>query len=177
MRSAESWQPIVEALGYPDEKAMLEDLYVAQGMSIAELASRLGFSRGIVIQHLTTQNIKLRGRGGPNRKVTSRLSEIKDEEFVNVHALAEKLGMHYSTVYKEARRRGLCISVLSLQQAHLTDTEDAPPTSSALPSSAMEPTREVELTLSGILQELEPETPSSSTMEPTRLQSSTPKSI
>lgn len=162
MRNAESWEPIVQALGYDSEKAMLEDFYTAQGMSIGDLSKRLGYSRGIVIQHLTTAGIKLRKRGGPNRKVSSKLSSIPDEEFADVHQLSAKLDMHYSTVYKEARRRGLCISALSLQHPRSTVTEVDPDTNSVSRSTVMEPTREVELTLSGILDELEPpEKPSS----------------
>lgn len=161
MRSAESWEPIVQALGYESEKAMLEDFYVAQAMSVADLAQRLGYSRGIVIQHLEAAGITLRGRGGPNRKVSSKLTSVKDEDFVDIPALASKLGMHHSTVYKEARRRGLCISALSLPQQPSTDTPVEAPTSSVSRSTATEPTPPAELTLSGILEELERETPSS----------------
>lgn len=161
MRSAESWQPIVEALGYADERAMLEDLYVAQAMSIADLAARLGYSRGIIIQHITDAGIPLRSRGGPNRKVTSKLAEIKDEEFADIAGLAERLDMHHSTVYKEAKRRGLCISALSLQRALSNATEEEADTSSVSPSTATAPPPKNELTLSGILDELERETPSS----------------
>lgn len=158
MRSAESWEPIVQALGYENERAMLEDCYVAQGMSIADLAHRLGYSRGIVIAHLEAAGIKLRGRGGPNRKVTSKLAKVPDEDFANIPELAARLQMHHSTVYKEARRRGLCISALSLPQVPSTDTVEEADTSSASPNTATARPQRSEPTLSGILEELERET-------------------
>jgi DNA-binding transcriptional ArsR family regulator len=174
MRNAESWDPIVQALGYDNEKAMLEDFYEAQGMSIGELAERIGYSRGIIIHHLIAAGIKLRGRGGPNRKVTSKLAGIKDEEFVDIQALASKLDMHHSTVYKEARRRGLCISVLSLQRQSLIDTPPEEATNSVSPNTATAPMPRVELTLSGIEEELLREISSSSTTAPTKPPDGTP---
>lgn len=174
MRNAESWEPIVKALGFVDEKAMLTDLYIDSAMSIAEIAKRIGFSKGIIKQHLEAAGITLRERGGPNRRVTSRLADVPDVEFVDVHGLAERLGMHYSTVYKEARRRGICISALSLPPESLTDMEDVPLPNYVSRSTRTEVTPTAEHTLSGILEELEAETPSSSTTEPTSPQDGSP---
>lgn len=167
MRSAESWLPIVEALGYADETTMLIDLYEVQKMSVEDLAKRLGYSRGIIRQHLKACNITLRPRGGANRKVTSKLHDVPDERFADIRELANDLGMHYSTVYKEARRRGICISALSPQPDSSTDTEDETTTNSVSPNSPKAPTPPVEPTLSGIEEELLRETSSSSTTAPT----------
>ena len=175
MRSEESWQAICVTLGFPDEASMLAALY--ETMSIAEIAKKLGYSKGIVERRIARAGIKKRPRGGPNRHVTSELHGIPDEEFADVHALASKLGLHYSTVYKEARRRGLCISVLLHQQQSLNATQEEATTSSvshSLPDTLTPPR---ELTLSGIEEELLREMSSFSTTEPTSGPATTPKSI
>lgn len=114
MRIADDWTPLVETLGYKDEHTMLEDLYHVQGMSVHELAHKFGYSFNVIRRHLAHAQIEPRRRGGPNRQVTKRLREEPDEAFNDVEALAKKLNMHHSTIWKEKRRRGIqCISVRS----------------------------------------------------------------
>lgn len=165
MRENEDWAPIVKVLGYESEVAMLTDLYTTHGMSIGDIAKRLGFSRGVICRRLLRAGIAMRGRGGPNRHVTSRLCDIPNESFADIVKLAEELQMHHSTVYKEAKRRGLCISAQSHRRRNSTDTQVEVPISSVLHSLPRVAPPPSELTLSGIEEELLREMSSSSTVE------------
>lgn len=174
MREMESLKPIVETLGYVDEKAMLIDLYEVQGFSIDDLAKKLGYSHSMLRRRLVKAGIKLRTRGGNNSREQSVLRGLPDDKFADVNALAVELNMHYSTIYKEKRKRGLvCTSVPSPQPESSTDTPVEAATSSVSPTS---PT-EIEDTLNGIETELRRETASYSTMEPTRRLVGDPPSI
>lgn len=164
MREADDWKPIYTALGFQDEYSMLVDLYITHEMSIGEISKRLGFSTGVVRRKLVQHKIERRGRGGPNRHITSKLADVPDEKFGDPVALAKELGMHYSSIYKEARRRGLCISALSPQPESSTDTPQEVSTISYSPSTP----QRMQLTLSGIEEELLRESGSSSTAEDMR---------
>lgn len=173
MREAESWEPIVKALGYEDEAAMLRDLYLGQRMSLKELAKKLGYSFNVVRRHLQAVGIDMRKQGGINRHVSEKLLKVPDEAFADIHALARELNMHHSTIWKEKRRRGLvCTSVRSPQQANSTDMPDVPTTTSSSRSSVL-PLDLDEDILSGIEEELRREIQSSSIAEPTKDTSST----
>jgi len=61
-------QPIC---GYPSKRALLEDLYVKEGLSIAQIAGRLEVGTATVERWLRLLEIPRRPRGGDNS--TSRL--------------------------------------------------------------------------------------------------------
>lgn len=95
------WTPVFSRLGYKSETEMWEDLYIAQGMSITELAKSLGVSRNKIRASLTNCGVPFRGRGGPNHQkleVTDELiEEIKKD---GIAAVAKRLRLSYTTVYK-----------------------------------------------------------------------------
>lgn len=101
----ESWEPIAKTLGYPDEKSMLVDLYEKEGLSITDLAKKLGYARNSVRRRLLEYGIKPRSRGGLNNLGMSKLRDVSDEDLKHARMTAKKHGVCVSTVFKEAKRR------------------------------------------------------------------------
>ena len=56
------------ALGYRNERAMLEEWYERSGLSIRRIGELLGRSYTDVKYRLRINGIPLRGRGGPNHQ-------------------------------------------------------------------------------------------------------------
>lgn len=52
--------------GYPNKRTMLEALYVEEGLSISQIASRLGHGTATVERWLRLLEIPKRSRGGSN---------------------------------------------------------------------------------------------------------------
>lgn len=59
---------IVRRMGYRNEREMFDDLYDRGGLSIREIASRIGRSYTAIKYRLTVNGFGLRDRGGPNRR-------------------------------------------------------------------------------------------------------------
>lgn len=123
----EDWTPYAKTLGYASEEEMLKDLYITQGFSAEDIATRLGFSRNNVRRRLTLLGVKFRARGGKNNLGNRSLADVTDEELLsNPFELAKAHDIHVSTVFKERYRRGLkCTSQQSHQRIVSRDT--APP--------------------------------------------------
>lgn len=65
-RATDSWQDLVRKYGYATEKAMLEDLYENNRLSIRGIAKMLGLEFSNVKYRLRMYAIQPRDRGGPN---------------------------------------------------------------------------------------------------------------
>lgn len=166
----ESWKPISDALGYADEREMLVDLYEKQELGVDVIAKTLGFSKNNVRRRLSMHGIKVRGRGGANNIGSHMLQGASDDELLHLRECAVKYDVHYSTVYKERRRREkLCNSVSSPQQS--TDGSGLPSVVDAISSSPS--IQESENTGTSTSNESELVTPSSSTTEHMKEPSST----
>jgi hypothetical protein len=102
----ESWDHVAHLLGFETEEEMLKDLYVKQHYSMYDLARKLGYSQGNVRRRLRKYDIPLRPRGGKNRTGLGRLSTISNVDLGGkAEDVAEKFGVHLSTVFGERRRR------------------------------------------------------------------------
>ena len=111
----ESWDPIVKTLGYENEKAMLEDLYVKQNLSIGMLVKKLGYSQNNLRRRLALHKIPIRKRGGVNFQ---KISNLSDEQLGgDTKTLAVQFDVHPSTIWKERRKRNLCTSASSPQSS------------------------------------------------------------
>ncbi len=60
------WDLMV-AEGYPNDYAMLEDMYSRRGMTLEEIGQVLGVNKYTVRSRLVALGIKIRGRGGRHR--------------------------------------------------------------------------------------------------------------
>jgi len=118
------WNDVAQRLKYVDEVEMWNDLYVARGLSISKLALKLDISRNTVRDALDRVGIQLRGRGGPNNQkleVTDEL--IEDIRENGVTAVAKKLGLSYTTVYKRLYRiKGLTVADLHAEPEPVPET-------------------------------------------------------
>jgi hypothetical protein len=117
----ESWEPIAATLGYKNEKVMLQDLYITQGMSVSMLVKKLGFAQNNVRSHLIANGIQPRSRGGPNSLGKTKLRYLTDVELMEVKVgsiVTLNGGTQFqvlnSTLYKEKRRRGLLPSTYAV---------------------------------------------------------------
>lgn len=102
-----SWEEIARTHGYVnadtqgDERALLEDLYHTQGLSLEALTKKLKVSRNALRSALTRLEIPAKKRGGANNQkfaVTDALLERVKE--IGVKATATELGVSYTTLYK-----------------------------------------------------------------------------
>lgn len=102
-----SWNPEAQALGYENEKEMLQDLYEVNGFTIKEIARMLGFSFFNVRKRAMSWGIRMRTRGGPNNVGNRRLKGIPDAELFSKSpaVLAQEWGVHIATVFSEKRLR------------------------------------------------------------------------
>lgn len=107
------WRPICTKLGYADEEAMWRDLYETQKLSITALEKRLGVSRNTIRQTLKKRGVTVRGRGGANR-ITLDLTDdvVAEVRRDGVMAVAKRLGVNYTTLYKRLRRQGIAVADL-----------------------------------------------------------------
>lgn len=112
------WAPTAQRLGYTSELDMWTDLYCVRKLSISMLAVKLDVSRNTVRTSLERLNIEVRKQGGPNNlklDVTDGLiDEIKRE---GIAAVAKRLELSYTTVYKRLRARGLKVADLHPEDA------------------------------------------------------------
>lgn len=102
----ESWQPLADTLGFPNEREMLNELYLLQRLSLSQIAKVLGVSHVNVRRRLLGHGIPLRARGGRNR--TKRiLADVPSAELFSpqVNIQAYQRGIHPSTIFAERRRR------------------------------------------------------------------------
>jgi len=107
------WAVIAEKLRFASSDAMWKALYVEQRLSITKIAERFGVSRNTVRGELLKRGL-LRKQGGPNNvtgvELTSDLiDEIRRE---GVLAVAKRLGINYTTLYKRLRKLGLSVTDL-----------------------------------------------------------------
>lgn len=107
MGLSESWAPLAQTLGFSSEDDMLKHFYVAQGLSLREMSSILGFSAFSIRRRLSKLGVPIRRRGGPNRQNKSFLVGVSDQELFegSPAELAEAHGVSLATVFNERRRR------------------------------------------------------------------------
>jgi hypothetical protein len=90
------WEGLAKKLGYPNERAMLENEYAR--FSLNSLAKRLKISRTSIADKLSDFDIERRERGGPNHsksKLGDKLKGMtfKDLEGMNDHKLLRSRGV------------------------------------------------------------------------------------
>ncbi len=102
----DDWAGVWKTLGFSSEKEMLVDLYVNNGLSLAELSGVLGYSTFSIRRRILNHNIELRPRGGLNNLGKRVLAEISDEELnLSTLEVAAKFNVCSSTVYSERKYR------------------------------------------------------------------------
>jgi transposase-like protein len=107
------WNAIAQRLGYADENSMWRDLYDVKKKSIAALAGELGVSRNTIRHTIRARGIAVRGRGGANRNVLDLTDEVIAEvKRDGVAAVAKRLGINFTTLYKRLRKHGVDIAEL-----------------------------------------------------------------
>ncbi len=95
------WLDAANKLGYPSEHEMWSDLYLAQGLSVLQLAERLGVSRNTVREALSRHGITPRQRGGANNQKVFLTDEIIERVRVyGIAQVARELKVAYATLYK-----------------------------------------------------------------------------
>lgn len=65
-RFSEDWDSLSHKLGYANRRAMLEDLYCVQKLSLSQIGERLSCSGHCVGKNLACEGIERRQRGGFN---------------------------------------------------------------------------------------------------------------
>jgi len=66
------WEKILRSFGYPTARKLLNDMYHKQGLTISQIAVRLGISVPSVIAIMREEHIPRRPRGGPNHRKSKR---------------------------------------------------------------------------------------------------------
>lgn len=109
------WTPIAQRLGHASEEMLWHELYDVQKLSITTLATRLGISRNTIRQALARRHIQVRGRGGPNNLVLALTPEVIEEvRRDGVLAVAKRMELNYTTLYKRLRRAGIRVADLKV---------------------------------------------------------------
>ena len=107
------FEDAAKRLGYEDEEAMWKDLYVQKRQSITALAVQLDVSRNTIRSALLRFSLEVRGRGGANNTKTvvndALIAEIRKD---GVMAVAARLNVNYTTLYKRLRRAGVLVADL-----------------------------------------------------------------
>jgi transposase len=101
------WEPIAAKLGYADETAMWQDLYVTRRLSVSKLTEMFDVSRNTIRYALDRAGVTIRPSGGPNNMKIEITAEVI--EAVRLHGIretAKALGVTYSTLYKRLYRVG-----------------------------------------------------------------------
>ena len=93
--------------GYPNKKSMLEALYAEEGLSINQIASRIGTGPATVERWMRLLGVPKRGRGGNNNqaKIGWRLHRIDPRVVfrLSLRDLARLVQASESYVYKFKR--------------------------------------------------------------------------
>lgn len=96
---------LARSAGYEDYKSALHELYVTQGLGLAQLASRFNISQGRVRRHLARFEIPLHGRGGlQHRKVIVTQELLQEIAREGVPAVAAKLGVEPPILYQKLKQ-------------------------------------------------------------------------
>jgi transposase len=97
----EDTEPIA---GYPTKRALLENLYVEEGLSISEIARRVGVSTTAVERWLKLLGIPRRGRGGNNNqaRIGWKLHRLSQRVVfgLSLRELSKMVSASESRVYK-----------------------------------------------------------------------------
>jgi transposase len=101
------WGAIALYLGYKDELEMLLDMYVEQGLSCKEIATRVGMGQPTVLRRLRLAGIERRPRGGAlsTQRLWYKLY-LMDQRYVfwiSLTVIARQLKVSISLVYKYKR--------------------------------------------------------------------------
>lgn len=103
----EDWNGISKMVGFNSEREMLDNLYTVEGLSINDIAQKLGCGPVTVSQRLERYGIPKRGRGGANNshKLTRLLFRMDQRRVFSTPdtELAATIGCSVSTVYKYRR--------------------------------------------------------------------------
>lgn len=106
--------------GYPTKRAMLEDLYVKEGLSIHATAKRVGVGPATIERWLRLLAIPKRGRGGDNTTeiVGWRIHRLDPRSVsgLPVRAIAWMVSASESRVWKFKRGREVVWSFVSSVQ-------------------------------------------------------------
>jgi hypothetical protein len=102
-----NWTDFARMIGYNDERHMLEEMYITQGLSLSEMSSRLECGVHTVNRHLNVLNITKRSRGGCNGTASQSRKLFLLDQRVVIHAplvaLAKSIGISTSLIYRYRR--------------------------------------------------------------------------
>jgi transposase len=100
------WEGTAKKLGYESERKMWLDFYVARKMSVTALSEKLDVSRNSIRDALARNAVPIRKQGGPNNQKVEITDEIIEEiREKGISAVAKRLGVTYTTIYKRLYRR------------------------------------------------------------------------
>lgn len=90
----------------------LRRLYIEEGLSLNEVAARVGYGRSTVARHLTALGVELRSKGRPRGAMQvfvdeKRLRQLYEREGMGVHAVADELQVSWSVVVHALDRLGI----------------------------------------------------------------------
>jgi AcrR family transcriptional regulator len=98
------WNAFAETIGYRDEEKMLRDMYYNHGLSLNEIADKLGVGKATIRGRMGMYDMQRRKRGGPNNQSLKRVAlhlmdqrRVRSESIVEV---AKAVSAHPSTVWK-----------------------------------------------------------------------------
>lgn len=118
------WQSVAKRLGYDSPTRMWEDLYLEKKLSISQIETKLDVSRNVVKEQLTKAGIASRSRGGPNNaKVVITDELIAEMKRDGIKAVASRLQLSYTTLYKRLRLRGISATSLRLPVSEAAETD------------------------------------------------------
>lgn len=114
------------ALGYDDARAMFEDMYTTQLLSINQISRRLGCGPATVNRWLRQCQIPRRSKGGANRSpVLHYKLHLMDQRYVfntKNSELAKLLNMNPAYVYKyKMRVKGAQFDALRANMSSISD--------------------------------------------------------
>lgn len=103
----EDWHGIARLCGFEDEKSMLTQFYVVEGLPVSDIAERLNCGPATIANRLTKHQIPKRSRGGANNSqiITKRLFRLDQRRVFGSpeQEIATLLDCSRSTVYKYKR--------------------------------------------------------------------------
>ena len=110
----EDWGSIITKLGFPDERAMWEDLYGKKKFTIKQLAAALGFGSATIRRRIFDLGIDLRSRGGAHPRADSKLLLLRMDPRIafygSITEAARIAALDKTTVYHY--RRWISASVI-----------------------------------------------------------------
>jgi hypothetical protein len=97
-----NWQEIATQLGFPGPKAMWADFYTTRKMSLVQLSKRFSVSANVVRNALISNEVPLRGQGGPNNRKVFDVEAVRIAVNARgVASVAREMKVDPSALYKQ----------------------------------------------------------------------------